>query len=284
MKFPIALRYSAAAPADGEAVPDDDLYGRQPPASRLGAGLMKISASSARGRSPRLAEAVSVIRPYVESLHVDVMDGRFAPAFGFGERLVDSLVADGGLPIDVHLMVERPEDWAVRFAKLGARSVAFHIEAAEEPVLLAKAVRAAGALAHLALLPKTQPSHIPGGGDASDGVLLLTAPAGGGEFYAGALDRVRSLSPHRFPSSMAGSTRSISIARGEWRGACGHRCRTIRRKRPRRTRKTPRRPPRGTRYRLGSVGMRGAAITWGSKLPELFFHLPILIPMHSVAA
>jgi ribulose-phosphate 3-epimerase len=113
-------------------------------------------------------------------------------------RLVDSLVADGGLPIDVHLMVERPEDWAVRFAKLGARSVAFHIEAAEEPVPLAKAVRAAGALAHLALLPQTQPSHIPGGRDAFDGVLLLTAPAGGGEFDAGALDRVRSLSPYRF--------------------------------------------------------------------------------------
>ena len=94
---------------------------------------MKISASLHAADPLRLAEAVSAIRPYVESLHVDVMDGRFAPAFGFGERLVDSLVADGGLPIDVHLMVERPEDWAVRFAKLGARSVAFHIEAAEEP-------------------------------------------------------------------------------------------------------------------------------------------------------
>jgi ribulose-phosphate 3-epimerase len=159
---------------------------------------MKISASLHAADPLRLAEAVSAIRPYVESLHVDVMDGRFAPAFGFGERLVDSLVADGGLPIDVHLMVERPEDWAVRFAKLGARSVAFHIEAAEEPVPLAKAVRAAGALAHLALLPQTQPSHIPGGRDAFDGVLLLTAPAGGGEFDAGALDRVRSLSPYRF--------------------------------------------------------------------------------------
>ena len=52
--------------------------------------------------------------------------------------------------------------------------------------------------AHLALLPHTEPSHIPGGRDAFDGVLLLTAPAGGGEFDAGAVDRVRSLSPYRF--------------------------------------------------------------------------------------
>jgi pentose-5-phosphate-3-epimerase len=82
---------------------------------------MKISASLHAADPLRLAEAVSAIRPYVESLHVDVMDGRFAPAFGFGERLVDSLVADGGLPIDVHLMVERPDDWQYVLRSSGSK-------------------------------------------------------------------------------------------------------------------------------------------------------------------
>lgn len=159
---------------------------------------MKISASLHAANPLRLAEAIAAVRPHVDSLHIDVMDGRFAPAFGFGELLVDNLVADGALPVDVHLMVERPEDWALRFAKLGVRSVAFHLEAAEDPVRLAQAVRGAGALAHLALLPQTRPSDIPGGYDAFDGILLLTAPAGGGEFDREALNRVAAVSPARF--------------------------------------------------------------------------------------
>jgi ribulose-phosphate 3-epimerase len=142
---------------------------------------MKISASLYAADPLRLAEAVAAVAPHVDSLHVDVMDGRFAPAFGFGERLVESLVADGALPVDVHLMVERPEVWAVRFAALGVRSVAFHLEAAQDPVQLAEAVRKTGALAHVALSPRTHPSEIPGRSDAFDGVLLLTAPAGGGD-------------------------------------------------------------------------------------------------------
>jgi ribulose-phosphate 3-epimerase len=135
---------------------------------------MKISASLYAADPLRLAEAVAAVAPHVDSLHVDVMDGRFAPAFGFGERLVESLVADGALPVDVHLMVERPEVWAVRFAALGVRSVAFHLEAAQDPVQLAEAVRKTGALAHVALSPRTHPSEIPGRSDAFDGVLLLT--------------------------------------------------------------------------------------------------------------
>jgi Protein of unknown function (DUF938) len=139
-------------------------------------------------------------------------------------------------------------------------------------VPLAKAVRAAGALAHLALLPQTQPSRIPGGRDAFDGVLLLTAPAGGGAFDAGALDRVRKpfavpILYRRWPDRRF----PFRIAQGEWRGACGHRRRTIRRKRPRRTRKTPRRPCRGIPNRLGSAGIRGATITLGFNLPSLVF-------------
>jgi pentose-5-phosphate-3-epimerase len=53
---------------------------------------MKISASLYAADPLRLAEAVAAVAPHVDSLHVDVMDGRFAPAFGFGERLVESLV------------------------------------------------------------------------------------------------------------------------------------------------------------------------------------------------
>ncbi|MGC9959955.1 hypothetical protein [Roseiarcus sp.] len=180
---------------------------------------MKISASLYAADPLRLAEAVAAVAPHVDSLHVDVMDGRFAPAFGFGERLVESLVADGALPVDVHLMVERPEVWAVRFAALGVRSVAFHLEAAQDPVQLAEAVRKTGALAHVALSPRTHPSEIPGRSDAFDGVLLLTAPAGGGDLDRAALARVGGLSPAwfsivdgRVDVSLLGALRAAGVA------------------------------------------------------------------------
>jgi ribulose-phosphate 3-epimerase len=164
---------------------------------------MRISASLHAADPLRLADAVSAIRPYVESLHVDVMDGRFAPAFGFGERLVESLVADGALPIDVHVMAEEPDRWAVRFAKLGARSVAFHIGAAKDPVRVANAIRAERALAYVALLPKTPLSCLSEFPPCFDGLLLLTAPAGGGALIPEALARV-SDRPRALPTMVDG--------------------------------------------------------------------------------
>jgi ribulose-phosphate 3-epimerase len=154
---------------------------------------MKISASLHAADPLRLAEAIAAVAPHVASLHVDVIDGRFAPAFGFGERLVRSVIAKRAPPVDVHLMVERPESWAVRFAALGARLVAFHLEAVSDVVATANAIRAEGALAYVALLPDTPTSRVPNLRGAFDGLLLLTAPPGGGSFNQAAFSRIESL-------------------------------------------------------------------------------------------
>jgi ribulose-phosphate 3-epimerase len=154
---------------------------------------MNISASLYAADPLRLAEAVAAVTPHVASLHVDVMDGSFAPAFGLGEALVRRLVVDAAPPVDVHLMVERPGGWAVRFAALGARRVAFHVEAVPDPVSIAQAIRAEGARAYLALLPDTPLSRIPAPLEAFDGLLLLTAPPGGGRLDEAALARVDDL-------------------------------------------------------------------------------------------
>ncbi len=156
----------------------------------MGARVVKISASLYAADPLHLDAAVAAIRPHVESLHVDVMDGRFAPAFGLAESIVRRLVADASLPVDVHIMAEEPEDWAVRFGRLGARSVAFHIEAARDPVAVANEIRAEGALAYIALLPETSLARLSGYPGQFDGLLLLTAPAGGGSLIPEALARV----------------------------------------------------------------------------------------------
>jgi ribulose-phosphate 3-epimerase len=156
----------------------------------MGIGRMRLSASLYAADPLRLGEAVSAVTPYVGSLHVDVMDGRFAPAFGFGEQLVSRLVAGGAPPIDVHLMVDEPESAAVRFARLGVRSVAFHVEATPDAAALAKAIRAAGARAYAALLPETEPATVIPIASDIDGILLLTAPPGVGTFSDAAFERI----------------------------------------------------------------------------------------------
>ena len=156
---------------------------------------MRLSASLHAADPLRLADAVGAVAGHVETLHVDVMDGRFAPAFGFGEALVRRLIADRAPPVDVHLMLDAPGEWAVRFAGLGARSVAFHAEATDDPLALAAAVRGEGALAYLALEPETSIALVEPLLSAMDGLLLLTAPAGGGAFSAAALARLADVPP-----------------------------------------------------------------------------------------
>jgi len=121
---------------------------------------MNISASLYAADPLRLARAAAAVAPYVASLHIDVMDGRFAPAFGFGERLIRSLIATGAPPVDVHLMIETPEPWAKRFAALGARCVAFHLERVSDPIAVARSIRNEGSLAYVALLPETPVSLV----------------------------------------------------------------------------------------------------------------------------
>ncbi len=169
---------------------------------------MKMSASLYAADPLRLSYAVAAVAPHVASLHIDVMDGRFAPAFGYGEHLVSRLIAEGAPPVDVHLMLEEPEPWASRFAALGVRRVAFHVEAVRDPLAVAASIRAEGALAYAALLPHTPLSRVASLISGIDGVLLLTAAPGGGTLSRAALDRVREL-PAGFPTIVDGRLEPI---------------------------------------------------------------------------
>lgn len=87
--------------------------------------------------------------------HVDVMDAHFVPNLTIGLPVVEALQKVSPIPLDCHLMIEDPDRWAPQYAEAGAGSVTFHIEAAREPVTLARTLRAAGARAAMALKPGT---------------------------------------------------------------------------------------------------------------------------------
>ncbi|WP_378743011.1 ribulose-phosphate 3-epimerase [Nocardia brasiliensis] len=88
-------------------------------------------------------------------LHVDVMDAHFVPNLTLGLPVVESLLAATDIPLDCHLMIEDPGRWAPPYAEAGAHNVTFHAEATDDPIAVARDIRAAGAKAGLSVKPNT---------------------------------------------------------------------------------------------------------------------------------
>src|SRR5213082_767774 len=88
-------------------------------------------------------------------LHVDVMDAHFVPNLTLGLPVVEALRKATDVPLDCHLMIDDPDRWAVGYAEAGVHNVSVHVEAAADPVALAKDLRSAGALAGLSIKPCT---------------------------------------------------------------------------------------------------------------------------------
>lgn len=125
--------------------------------------------------------------------HVDVMDGHFVPNLTMGTPVVEALAKVSPVPLDCHLMIDDPDRWAPDYAEAGAGSVTFHIEAAQDPVKLARAIRAAGARASMAIKPGTAFAPYEELLDELDMVLVMTVEPGfgGQSFMADQMPKVR---------------------------------------------------------------------------------------------
>lgn len=124
--------------------------------------------------------------------HVDVMDAHFVPNLTLGLPIVESLLRVSPIPIDCHLMIEDPDRWAPPYAEAGAKSVTFHIEAAKDPVTLARDIRAQGARASMALKPGTPFAPYEDLLPELDMVLVMTVEPGfgGQSFMADQMNKV----------------------------------------------------------------------------------------------
>jgi ribulose-phosphate 3-epimerase len=139
----------------------------------------------------RLAEEVAAVEG-ADWLHVDVMDAHFVPNLTLGLPVVESLLKVTDIPMDCHLMIDDPGRWAPGYAEAGAYNVTFHAEATDDPVSVARDIRAAGARAGLAIKPGTAlEPYLEILRDFDTLLVMSVEPGFGGQsFIAGVLTKV----------------------------------------------------------------------------------------------
>ena len=140
----------------------------------------------------RLADEVAAVRG-ADWLHIDVMDAHFVPNLTIGLPVVQDLIRVSEIPLDCHLMIDDPDTWAVRYAAAGAHNVTVHVEAAGDPVRIAKELHAEGALAGLSIKPGTPLEPCIPLLRHYDTLLVMSVEPGfgGQEFIPDVLDKVR---------------------------------------------------------------------------------------------
>ncbi len=128
-------------------------------------------------------------------VHVDVMDGHFVPNLTFGAKLVADLHRATWLPLDVHLMIERPDDWVDRYVDAGAAYVVVHVEAARAVSATLARIRARGAKAGITLNPDTPVEAIlPYLAEVDLALVMSVNPGFGGQkFIESALGKLQRL-------------------------------------------------------------------------------------------
>jgi ribulose-phosphate 3-epimerase len=116
----------------------------------------------------------------VEFVHIDLMDGHFAPTLGFSSEFIKLAKNKTRIPLDVHLLVEEPSRYASEMSLGPFDQICFHIESVEQPTLqpTIETFRRSGARVGLALKPETPLQLLMPWIDQVDTVLLLNIPPG----------------------------------------------------------------------------------------------------------
>jgi ribulose-phosphate 3-epimerase len=127
-------------------------------------------------------------------LHVDVMDGRFVPNITIGPLVVEALKRTTKLPLDVHLMIDNPENYIDHFIEAGASWLSFHAEATNHIHRVVQRIKEyPGVKAGVALNPATPVTYLQHILEELDFVVVMSVNPGfgGQKFINSALDKIQ---------------------------------------------------------------------------------------------
>ncbi|NMD69460.1 ribulose-phosphate 3-epimerase [Bacillus sp. DNRA2] len=158
--------------------------------------MVKIAPSILSADFAKLGEEIKdVERGGADYIHVDVMDGHFVPNITIGPLIVEAIRPVTKLPLDVHLMIENPDQYIEAFAKAGADYLTVHVEACKHLHRTLNYIKSFGVKAGVVLNPATPVEMIQHVLDDVDMVLFMTVNPGfgGQKFIPAVLPKIKQL-------------------------------------------------------------------------------------------
>lgn len=159
--------------------------------------MIKIAPSILAADFGKLVEEVKdVEKAGADLIHVDVMDGHFVPNISFGSIAMDAIRPHTELPLDVHLMIENPDQYIEQFAKAGAAYITVHVEACRHLHRTIQLIRSYGVKPGVVLNPHTPIETIKHVLEDIDMVLFMTVNPGfgGQKFIHSVVPKIKELS------------------------------------------------------------------------------------------
>lgn len=159
--------------------------------------MIKIAPSILAANFAKLGEEVKEVEQAgAEVIHIDVMDGHFVPNITMGPIVVEALRPVTKLPLDVHLMIENPDDYIEQFAKAGADWISVHVEACRHLHRTIQLIRSFGVKPGVVLNPHTPIESIQHVLEDIDFVLFMTVNPGfgGQKFIHSVVPKIENLS------------------------------------------------------------------------------------------
>ncbi|MEK5333975.1 ribulose-phosphate 3-epimerase [Lysinibacillus sp. FSL W8-0992] len=159
--------------------------------------MIQIAPSILAANFAKLGEEVKdVERAGAKLIHIDVMDGHFVPNISFGSIVLDAIRPLTDLPLDVHLMIENPDQYIEQFAKAGADYITVHVEACCHLHRTIQLIRSYGVKPGVVLNPHTPIESIQHILEDIDMVLFMTVNPGfgGQKFIHSVVPKIKALS------------------------------------------------------------------------------------------
>ena len=158
--------------------------------------MKRIAPSILSADFTRLGDEIKAVEAAgADWIHADVMDGHFVPNITFGPMVVEAVRRVTTLPIDVHLMIENPDNYIAEFAKAGASYISVQIETCIHLNRCVQLIRECGAKPGVVLNPSTPLHSLDWILEDVDYVLIMSVNPGfgGQKFISGSLEKIKSL-------------------------------------------------------------------------------------------